>query len=175
MQKKKLQECENKIRQEYWDEHQGGWIRFLKDGLITEVPVSAPSAGRRRVTSHLPSTSLWLGQHASRLTAQHDANEESQSREDEGECEGPGVAVPFHREWAGWCRSDIQTPSSSDTHTVSHIAPDTSGVCSTHTSCVHTRLSLWSSAAIQRCSAILLRRVINYSSRISALVQSWAW
>lgn len=61
------------------------------------------------------------------------------------------------------------------THTVSHIAPDTSRACSTHTSCVHTRLSLWSSAAIQRCSAILLRRVINYSLKISALVQSWAW
>ena len=60
-------------------------------------------------------------------------------------------------------------------HTESHIAPDTRRACSTHTSCVHTRLSLSSSAAIQGCSATLLRRVINYSLRNSALVQSsWA-
>lgn len=42
-------------------------------GRLEDVLVSAPSAGRRRVASHLPSTSRWLGQHTSRLTAQHDA------------------------------------------------------------------------------------------------------
>lgn len=40
----------------------------MKDELV-----SAPSAGRSRVRSHLDSTSVWLGQHQSRLTAQHDA------------------------------------------------------------------------------------------------------
>lgn len=75
----------------------------------------------------------------------------------------------------GWVASLSLWHTETQTHSVTHCPRYQWSVQHTHTSCVHTRLSLWSSAAIQRCSAILLRRVINYSSRISALVRSWAW
>ena len=76
----------------------------MKDELVV-----APSAGCSRVRSNLHSASQLLGQHLSRLTAQHDAvsrltvgsriilksgtyPEESQRREDR-KCEGPGTEI----------------------------------------------------------------------------------
>lgn len=79
-------------------------------GQMKDVLIEAPSAGQSRCSSHLHSTSLQLGQHLSKLTAQHNAiarvavgpqiihktqtcPEHSQSREDR-KCERPDTALP---------------------------------------------------------------------------------
>lgn len=148
----------------------------IKLNVVIQMLVIAPSAGRCRVSSHLKSTSLWLGQ---QVASQVSMVSMAQS---------VGWWLVYHPQdlevWKTWhCLHKglvelCEMPGGLQLypmHTESHIAPDTSWACSTHTSCVHTHLSLWSSAAIQHCSAILLCRVINYSLRISALVQSWDW
>lgn len=56
-------------------------------------------------------------------------------------------------------------------HTQSHTLPQLPSEGAIHTQAVFTPASPSTSAAIQHCSAMLLRRVINYSLRISALVQ----
>lgn len=180
--KKKLLECENNIS---WKdtapclkgfdvEYQVWWV--LKDGLITEdgwrmcwsrLPLLV-GEGSHLIYLQLPGDSVSI-----RAGWQHSTMQRRESGRRGGEREGPGIAVPFHRERAGWRLSLWHTQT--QTHSVTHCPRYQWSVQHTHTSCVHTRLSLWSSAAIQRCSAILLRRVINYSSRISALVRSWAW
>lgn len=156
---------------------------------MKDVLVLAPSAGRSRVRSHLHSTSdlvsIWAGwQHSMMQAVGWQLVQRSSTRHGHvlkrvrGERTGSVKDLALHclhKESVGSCLSNTHRLRLYSTHTESHIAPDTSRACSTHTSCVHTRLSLWSSAAIQRCSAILLCRVINYSLRISALVQSWAW
>lgn len=152
-----------------------GWINSGHELVL------APSAGQSEVRARLHSASLWLGrdlkQSDSTAWCSHSLSAGSEiifeMRREDRKCEG--LALPSLRLRCVVLRRMPGGLHLYPTHTVSHIAPDTSRACSTHTSCVHTRLSLWSSAAIQRCSAILLRRVINYSLKISALVQSWAW
>ena len=77
---------------------------------MKDVMVEAPSAGQSRCSSHLYSTPLQLGQHLSKLTAQHNAiarvtagpeiihktqtcPEHHQSSADR-KCERPGAALP---------------------------------------------------------------------------------
>lgn len=125
---------------------------------MKDVLVLAPSAGRSRVRSHLHSTSLWFGQHLSRLTAQHDASrrltvgskiihktracpEESQRREDR-KCEGPGTATPS--QGIGWVVfiQHTPTPSLFDTHRVTHCPRYQPSVQYTHKLCSHPPLPL---------------------------------
>lgn len=151
----------------------------MKDELFL-----APSSGRSRVESHLHSTD-WSASEQVDSTASCNwqlvqRSSTRHSRVLKRVRGGRTGAVKdlalhcLHKESVGLCLSNAHRFCLYPTHTELHIAPDTSRACRTHTSCVHTRLSLWSSAAIQRCSAILWCKVINYSLRISALVQSWA-
>lgn len=132
---------------------------------MTDEAALAPSAGQNGVRSHLYSTSLWLRQHLSRLTAQHDAvseltvgskvicktrtcPEESQRRK----CEGRGVTltslgVLLCCSFVLCCVVLCETPGGLHlypSHTESHIAPDTSRVCCIHKHklCSHPPLPL---------------------------------
>lgn len=151
----------------------------MKDELVL-----APSAGRSPISFTFSFTEAWSSSEQVDSTAWCNPYGDSWFRNHlqthghvlkrvRGGRTGSVNDLPLLSQGTGWIVFIPHTNSILyPTHTESHIAPDTSRACSKHTSCVHTRPSLWSSAAVQRCSAILLRRVINYSLKISALVQS---
>lgn len=143
-------------------------------GQMKDVLILAPSAGQSRARSHLHSTSLLLGQQLSRLTAQHNAitrltvgskiihktqtcPEESQTREDR-KCEGPGTALASE----GPICVVYPTDSVFVRHTQSHIAPDTSRACSTHTHAEFTPLL----PLIQCSSSTLFRNAVTQSHQL---------
>lgn len=157
--KKKLQECESNIS---WKdtapclkgfdvEYQVWW--FLKDGPITED-------GWRMCWSRLPllvgegSHLIYLqlpGDSVSILAGwQHSTMQRRESGRRGGSVKDPALRCLFTENGPGGVSlSDIHKHK----HTVSHIAPDTSGVCSTHTQAVFTPAS--PSDPVQQFNAVL--------------------
>lgn len=130
-----------------------GWINSLDE------PVLAPSAGHIKVRAHLYSTSprlRWdLKQFDSTAWCSHSLLVGSKiifkMRREDRKCEG--LALPSQ---GIDCVLLFGTPGGLHpypTHTLSHIAPDTSRVCSTHTQAVFTPAS--PSDPVQQFNAVL--------------------